>query len=178
MLHGEQTGPHKILFLLPHLRTMPYLKFVFAAYCMTHSNLKHSQCYKLKHSQCYKTKHSQCYKRNTASVTKWNTASVTNETQPVVQTETQPVLQTYLVYILPRACHNGSTYISSLKHSVCVRTTTTSFHSAQMWFGRVSKATLKMCFMICKGSKMDGNARHTGRRIKTEVKFGTWYLRE
>jgi hypothetical protein len=154
MLHGEQTGPHKILFLLPHLRTMSYLKFLFAAYCMTHSNLKHSQCYK------------------------WNTASVTNETQPVVQTETQPVLQTYLVYILPRACHNGSTYISSLKHSVCVRTTTTSFHSAQMWFGRVSKATLKMCFTICKGSKTDGNARRTGRRIKTEVKFGTWYLRE
>jgi len=45
----------------------------------------------------------------------------------------------------PRACHHGSTYISSLKHSAYMRTTT-SFHSAQMWLGRVSKVTIKMFF--------------------------------
>lgn len=44
---GSKLDPIKFYFHYHiYVRTMSYLKFVFTAYCMTNSNLKHSQHYK------------------------------------------------------------------------------------------------------------------------------------
>ena len=80
----------------------------------------------------------------------------------------------------PRACHNASTYISSVKHSACSdNLIPCSLNVAQRCVkGKTYKYFSPRAVQAQRHLlSLDGNAQHVGTRTEL-VKYSTWYLQD